>query len=156
MADREQMLLALAPVLRHLAGVDCKDPAATKQLNKDLPLTGQTLQAIRSQVVAGLTQGWLTPRGEPGMAYGRLTKATPETQDFSIDSVHMDRPGPEHTHPNGEINLCLALSGKPTFDGHPAGWVVMPPGSRHVPTVRDGDMVILYFLPRGAIKFHRG
>ena len=53
-----------------------------------------------------------------------------------------------------EIDLCLALEGSPTFDGRPPGWLVLPPGSRHVPTVTGGDMAILYFLPDGAITFH--
>ncbi|HJL17019.1 MAG TPA: DUF4863 family protein, partial [Sandaracinaceae bacterium LLY-WYZ-13_1] len=71
----------------------------------------------------------------------------------SIDCVHMDRPGPGHTHPNGEIDLCFAVRGEPTFDGHPPGWTVYPPGSWHVPTVEGGVMDILYFLPGGAIRF---
>ena len=65
----------------------------------------------------------------------------------------MSAPGPGHTHPNGEIDLCFAVDGAPTFDGHPPGWTVYPPGSWHVPTVAGGVMDILYFLPGGAIRF---
>ena len=156
MADSQTLLETLQPVLEHLATVDVADPSATAALNAALPLSGEVLQATRALVEAGLSEGWLTPRGGPGLAYGRLAKATSASRDFSIDAVHMDRPRPEHTHPNGEIDLCFALSGNPTFDGHPPGWVVLPAGSRHVPTVAGGDMAILYFLPGGAIQFHQG
>lgn len=156
MADAQTLLETLQPLLAHLSTVDVSDPGAAAALNAALPLDGELLQAARAQVEAGLADGWLTPRGGPGMSYGRVAKATPHSRDFSIDAVHMDRPGPEHTHPQGEIDLCFALSGEPTFDGHPPGWLVLPPGSRHVPTVAGGDMAILYFLPGGAIQFHQG
>ena len=65
----------------------------------------------------------------------------------------MSSPGPMHAHPNGEIDLCFALDGEPTFDGHPPGWVVFRPGSKHIPTVVGGPMLILYLLPGGAIEF---
>jgi len=156
MPDATTLLDALQPVLDHLATVDVADPGATAALNAALPLDSELLLAARSQVEAGLAGGWLTPRGGPGLSYGRLAKATRASRDFSIDAVHMDRPGPEHTHPQGEIDLCFAISGEPRFDGHPPGWLVLPPGSRHVPTVSGGDMAILYFLPGGAIQFHQG
>ena len=43
--------------------------------------------------------------------------------------------------------------GEARFDGHPEGWVVFGPDSVHVPTVSDGEMLILYFLPGGEIEF---
>ena len=76
-----------------------------------------------------------------------------ETGEFSIDVVHMNGAGPRHTHHEGEINWCIALSGQPRFDGHGAGWVAFP-GSTHVPTVEDGEMLIVYLLPNGAVEFH--
>ena len=39
------------------------------------------------------------------------------------------------------------------FDGHPAGWVVYPPGSAHTPTVSGGAALVLYLLPGGEIEF---
>jgi hypothetical protein len=152
--DRSDVLTALAPVLEHLSGVDCRDPGASAALNERLPLGGTAMREVEALVRRGVSEGWLTPRGEPGVRFGRVAKPGAESRGFSIDAVHMDRPGPEHTHPNGEIDLCFALSGAPTFDGRPPGWVVLPPGSRHVPTVAGGEMAILYFLPGGAIEFH--
>ena len=64
----------------------------------------------------------------------------------------MSRPGPGHIHPEGEIDLLIPLSGEPSFDGSSTDWVVYPPGSWHVPTVADGEMLILYFLPQGAFQ----
>ena len=43
--------------------------------------------------------------------------------------------------------------GDARFDGNPQGWVVFQPDSVHVPTVSDGEMLILYFLPGAAIEF---
>ena len=65
----------------------------------------------------------------------------------------MDSPGPQHRHGNGEVDLCFTTRGDARFDGHAQGWVVYPPGSVHVPTVTQGEMLILYFLPGGAIEF---
>ena len=65
----------------------------------------------------------------------------------------MNSPGPRHRHPNGEIDLCFGISGASRFDGQPEGWIVYGKGSVHVPTVTGGEMLILYFLPGGAIEF---
>lgn len=147
------LLESLNPILKHLAGVDISASAAASNLNASLPLDGSLLSTIKSLVIQGIETGELTPRGEEGMRYGRICKADEASMGFSIDAVHMDRPGPSHTHPNGEIDLCFALSGDPRFDGEEPGWVVKKPGSWHVPTVTGGEMAILYFLPGGAIKF---
>lgn len=52
--------------------------------------------------------------------------------------------------------------GSPTYrepearcDGRPAGWVVMPPGSAHRPSVNQGRALGLYLLPQGRIDFTR-
>ena len=85
--------------------------------------------------------------------WGRVSKATEESQGFSIDIVLMNGAGPRHRHPNGEVNFCIPIEGKPTFDGHKPGWVVFPPDSEHVPTVSGGIMLIVYLLPEGAMEF---
>ena len=73
---------------------------------------------------------------------------------FSVDVVDMQNlAGPHHTHPNGEIDLVMPIEGDALFDGRPAGWVVMPPGSAHRPTVSAGRALVLYLLPQGAIEF---
>jgi hypothetical protein len=85
--------------------------------------------------------------------WGRVTKATPESLDQSVDVVLMNGAGPKHRHPSGEVNFCVAVEGQPTFDGEPPGWVVLEPGSAHVPTVAGGTMLIVYLLPRGEMEF---
>jgi len=86
------------------------------------------------------------------MRWSRLHRPGPETQGFSADVVLMSGAGPDHEHPRGEIDLCFPIDGEPRFDGQPAGWVVYPPGSRHVPTVSGGSMLILYLLPEGSFR----
>jgi hypothetical protein len=147
------LLESLKPVVQHLASVDISDPGAALELNALLPLEGELLTAIKSLVIHGIESGELTPRGEDGMRFGRICKAGEASMEFSIDAVHMNQPGPGHTHPNGEIDLCFALSGDPRFDGEAPGWVIKKPGSWHIPTVTGGEMAILYFLPGGAIEF---
>jgi hypothetical protein len=149
----DELRHALAPLFRHLSGVDPSDPTAAIALNRDLPLSSENMQSLFGHLQSGLEAGTLTPRGEDGMRYGRVCKASEDTHDFSVDAVHMNCPGPGHAHPNGEINLCFATGGNPAFDGEPPGWVVNAPGTWHVPTVTGGEMVILYFLPGGAIEF---
>ena len=93
---------------------------------------------------------WLLPKSSGGIRFGRVAK---DLHGFAVDAVLMDVPGPRHRHPNGEIDLCFVTKGEPRFDGQPAGWVVYGKGSAHVPTVTGGEMLILYFLPGGAIEF---
>ncbi len=152
MEQRAALLSALAPVLARLADEEPGDPGLAARLNAELPHDGPALAALAALVREGAQAGWLAPKGGPGLAFGRVSKPLEATRDFSIDAVVMDRPGPGHVHPRGEIDLCFALSGEPRFDGQPAGWVCYEPGSWHVPTVSGGSMAILYFLPGGAFQ----
>lgn len=154
MTDRNALASALAPVLEVVRGIDPSDPQAAKQkLDEALPLEGEALRELATLVRRGVQEGWLCDReGAPGIRYSRVLKAD-QGGGLSVDCVHMSVPGPGHTHPNGEIDLCFAVSGAPRFDGNPPGWTVYPPGSWHVPAVEGGAMDILYFLPGGAIEF---
>ncbi|RMG07448.1 MAG: DUF4863 family protein [Planctomycetota bacterium] len=135
----------------HLAQADLSDPAAVRRdLEEAFPFAGQTVQAVREAAVAGAAAGWLLPKTNGSLRYGRLAK---DLRGFSIDAVEMSTPGPRHRHPRGEVDLCFARAGSPRFDGEPEGWVVYGPDSVHVPTVAGGTMLILYFLPGGAIEF---
>ena len=153
MSDRTTLQQALAPILDVLAEIDPGDPGASEALAARLPVDGPDLAPIRALVVEGLEQGWLTPREADGVRFGRVGKPESTPHGFSIDAVEMRGPGPAHTHPEGELDLCFALDGDPRFDGRTEGWTVYPPGSWHVPTVRGGRMGILYFLPGGSIVF---
>ena len=153
MATKERFEELLQPILQVLAGLDPAEPGTAATLNERFPLDGPAMQELAEAFQSGVDDGWLCHRqGGPGVTYSRVRKATSDSE-ISIDAVRMDRPGPGHTHPNGEFDLCFAVSGAPTFDGHPAGWTVYAPGTWHVPSVADGTMNILYFLPAGAIQF---
>ena len=144
----------LEPVLRLVAELDLSDPAAARaRLEAELPLDSPAVRAIRAMVERGLAEGWLCPRQNGDIQYGRVFKASEDTHGLGVDAVHMSSPGPGHLHPSGEVDLCFALDGSPTFDGNPPGWTVYADGSWHVPTVTGGTMAILYFLPDGAIHF---
>lgn len=153
MARTTELLAALQPVLEHLRGLDLSAPGAAASLAAALPLDGSDLAPVHTLVELGLEEGWLCPREADGLRFGRLAKATAATGGFAIDAVDMQGPGPGHTHPQGEVDLCLPVSGSPRFDGQAPGWTVYGPGSWHVPTVTGGRMVILYFLPDGEIRF---
>lgn len=152
MTDTERFDAALEPVLAVVRTIDPADPEAKAKLEAELPYDGAAIIALRRVVREGVDEGWLAPRENAGIRFGRVLKAEGDN-DLSVDCVHMDQPGPGHTHPNGEVDLSFAVSGEPTFDGHAPGWTVYPPGSWHVPTVAGGAMDILYFLPDGAIRF---
>ena len=153
MSDREHAIATLMPILDVLKGIDATAPDATAQVQALLPMDDPRVQDARVLVQEGLAAGTLAPREAGGIRFGRVAKPTDATHGFSIDAVDMNCAGPGHTHPNGEFDLSFALEGDPRFEGQPEGWVVLPPGSWHVPTVTNGRMGILYFLPDGAIQF---
>lgn len=154
MQGRERILDALKGVIEHLQAVDLHDPGAATSLNAALPLDAPQMQNLATLVREGIEEGWLCEKEANGVRFCRVAKPDhARTTPFSVDAVHMNGPGPGHTHPLGEVDLCFAVSGHPTFDGQPPGWVVYPPDSWHVPTVAGGVMDILYFLPSGELRF---
>ena len=153
MTEKSALLDAISPIINEICLGSAVDEAESERLNRALPVGSEKMRSLKDSLVDGLKDGWLTPNGEGGMRWGRITKAGPDTGNLSIDAVYMEQAGPGHTHPCGEYDLCFALDGDPKFDGKPEGWVVYPPGSWHIPTVTGGSMIILYFLPEGAIRF---
>ncbi len=147
--DAKELLSLAAPILDRLATLDAERPALAKS-----ELAGLDVSAFEAGLRAAHAEGWVTPRAQAGVRFGRLAKASEETRGFSIDIVEMSgaAAGP-HTHPAGEFDLSFTLDGAPAFDGHGPGWLVYPPGSRHTPVVTGGRMLIAYFLPGGAIRF---
>lgn len=150
------LLDTFRPLLDAADGLDLTRPdIASDALHDRFDPRGPKARALNAVLIGLLEQGRIAERGEMPVKYGRVTKALPESNEFSIDVVHMDGPGPHHRHPGGEVNYCVALDGEPRFDDHAPGWVVLPPGSAHVPTVTGGRMLIVYLLPKGQIEFTR-
>ncbi|MBL8859533.1 MAG: DUF4863 family protein [Planctomycetes bacterium] len=148
------MLETFRPLIDAARGLDLSQPDIARDVLADrFHPAGNEARALNSKLIELLEQGRIAERGAMPVKFGRVTKAVPESDDFSIDVVHMDGPGPHHAHPGGEVNYCIALEGEPRFDGAAPGWVVMPPGSAHVPTVTGGRMLIVYLLPGGRIEF---
>lgn len=148
--QKTRLLRLLQPLAARCVGIDTGAAEAAAAVQRLLPFRGGLVQRVRKAAVAAIASDWLLPKENAGIRFGRVAK---DLCGFSVDAVLMDRPGPRHRHPNGEIDLCFALEGSPRFDGAPEGWTVYGPGSAHVPTVTDGRMLILYFLPGGAIEF---
>lgn len=147
---KEQFVQLLTPLANALRGIDVDAADAAAVVERAVPFAGPLVAAVRAAAVASVGSEWLLPKSNAGIRFGRAAK---DLAGFSVDAVLMDVPGPRHRHPNGEIDLCFATKGRPRFDGNEEGWVVYGKGSSHVPTVRDGEMLILYFLPGGAIEF---
>lgn len=130
------------------------DAALEAWLNTEVGTGTATFQALKAACEAGAAEGWLCNREGGGIKYGRIFKPAADLHDFSVDVVDMtDIAGPHHVHPTGEIDLILPQQGDARFDGRPAGWAVMPPGSAHRPTVSQGRALVLYLLPQGQIQF---
>ena len=145
--------LQIGDLTRQLAGKPL-DAGLQSWLNRELGRDSASFAALEHSCRQGVEQGWLCQREGGGIRYGRVFKAEPDLQGFSVDVVDMDRVvGPEHRHPNGEIDLVMPLEGDELFDGHGRGWVVYPPGSVHKPTVSAGRALVLYLLPDGVIEF---
>jgi hypothetical protein len=132
------------------------DATLAAELNREHGPGSAAYEALFAACRAGVAEGWMCEREAGGIRYGRVVKPAPATQGFSVDVVDMnDCAGPEHAHPNGEIDLVMPTEGAARFDGHGAGWVVYGPGTTHRPTVSGGRALVLYLLPGGAIDFKR-
>jgi hypothetical protein len=150
------MIETFRPLLDAARGVDLADPTkARAELERRLDPRGPEARALAEALLGLYREGRIAERGAPPVRFGRVARSGPETSDFSIDVVWMNGAGPRHRHPRGEVNFCIALEGDPRFDGQPAGWVVLPPESSHVPAVEGGTMLIVYLLPQGEIEFAR-
>jgi len=148
--NKEEFVAMLRPLAAALQAVDVDAADASQQVEKLAAFAGDSIAAIRKAALAHIDSEWLMPKEAGGVRFGRVAK---ELCGFSVDCVYMNGPGPRHRHPNGEIDLCFATKGEARFDGQREGWLVYGKGSAHVPTVTDGEMLILYFLPGGAIEF---
>lgn len=143
----------IAALTARLAGRPL-DAALDAWLNTECGPDSAVYRELRASCAAGVAEGWLCNREGGGIRYGRIFKPAPDLHGFSVDVVDMaDVAGPHHVHPEGEIDLVMPVDGDARFDGRPAGWLVMPPGSAHRPTVSQGRAWVLYLLPNGRIDF---
>jgi len=153
---------SIAEFRKHLAqlcaSLDGKalNTALADWLNAEHGVGSSTYATLLADCQRGVSEAWLCQREGGGIRYGRIFKAADDLQRFSVDVVDMENiAGPHHVHPLGEIDLVMPLDGDALFDGHPAGWMVYPPGSAHSPTVSQGRALVLYLLPEGEIAFSR-
>lgn len=164
-ASRAQLVGALEPILAALLD-DAGQPRSlatqsdasqcAAMLTSRWPLESAATTAIAQTILRGIDEGWLCERGEPDARFGRLAKATAATHGFSIDIVCLRGEALAHRHPAGEITLALPRTPADhaaRFDGHEAGWIVLPADTHHVPTVTEGMMVLLYALPGGQVAW---
>ncbi|MHC5012310.1 MAG: 4-hydroxylaminobenzoate lyase, partial [Planctomycetota bacterium] len=146
-AELEALLSEIVPTLKTL---DLADPQVAAKLEAAHAMRSPGMKRVRELCAVGIDEGWLVPRDAgPDCKFGRLQK---DMDGYAVDCVLMSGEALGHTHPRGEINIAFAWEGEdPRFDGHPAGWVVFPPGSHHVPTVTGGTMLFVYFMPGGEV-----
>jgi hypothetical protein len=136
----------LDPVLAHLKTCNLADKAATE---RSLQTRFGNLPELQKLCREHAEE--LCPKTAGATRFGRLAK---DRAGFSVDCVLSRGKGMRHTHPAGEINLCFAHEGMPTFDGDPPGWIVYPPGTTHPADVEGGAMFMIYLLPGGKIEWH--
>ncbi|PRP89986.1 hypothetical protein ENSA5_69290 [Enhygromyxa salina] len=161
------LLELLDPILARVAALDlasCADEAQIRELEatieREFPHAGERVQAIGRALERGVQEGWLANRGQPEARFSRVAKPGPATHGLSIDVVSMVGAGLEHTHPAGELTIGFPadMDRAPDtcqFEGRPPSWVFLGPGSRHVPRVIGERMNLIYFLPDGALQWHR-
>ena len=152
-----RLLELLSGPMELVAGLDLTDAeASATALEASYPIQGEAATRLREAMTSAFEAGEICDRGKGDVRFSRLSKPTPETHGLSVDFVWMIGPGIHHRHPKGEVSICFATEGDPRFDGHPEGWVPYAPDSVHVPTVTDGRMLIVYFLPDGAVEWIDG
>lgn len=148
----DALLQALGPVFDALEGLDLTDRAVAEATLTER--CAHATDALTAALLDAHQAGTLTPKqAGPSIAFGRPFKPSEATRGFSVDAVDIAGAGAGHAHPDGEVSWCVPLEGEPVFEGARAGWVVLPPGSRHVPEVTGGRMLIVYFLPGGSIDW---
>jgi hypothetical protein len=134
----------------YITTLDLTDPtAASAALRAAFPDGDALTASLRSAHAAGELP--VRPAG-PAISFGRLARPA-EAGGCSIDVVDIAGAGAGHTHPSGEVSWCVPWSGEPEFEGAAAGWVVLAPGSHHVPTVTGGRMLIVYWVPAGKVTW---
>lgn len=152
----QQFADLIAPITEWI-GDRALDDALDADLNRAFPPNGPVFQSVLEACRAGIAAGWMCNREGGGIKYGRVVKPGPASHGFSVDVVEMENlAGPHHSHPEGEIDMIMPLSGQARFDGRGAGWLVYGPRSAHRPTVSDGRALVLYLLPQGRIEFTAG
>jgi len=149
----EDFRQAIAPITAAIAGRPV-DGALQQRLESAFPSDGTVFEAVEEACRQGIAAGWLCPEGGPGRRFGRVLEPGPETHALSVDVVNVtDTAGPHHRHPRGEILMIMPMTPTAKFDGRGRGWLVYEPGTAHRPTVSDGEAVVLYLLPDGAIEW---
>lgn len=153
--SRDAIRETLLPVIEHIKTLDLSDAqAARESLSAKFPMDAEFGDDLRALANTALGDGSICDREAGPSQFSRVAK--PDQADgYSIDAVALWGDGPWHKHTKGEVNAMLALEGAPTFCGHREGWAVFPPGSDHVPSVKDGKMLIFYMLPDGAVEWKR-
>ncbi|MDP6962991.1 MAG: DUF4863 family protein [Planctomycetota bacterium] len=141
-------------LLEFVAQLDLSDAKSAKEkLDAAFPFESDKVQQWGAMMREAVDNGTMCNHGEAPMQFSRIFKNSAETCDLSADAVLMNGAGPNHIHPQGEVDLCFAVDGEPRFDGNEPGWTVYAAGSQHIPTVKGGTMLILYLLPNGAFEF---
>ncbi len=153
-ATAEDLLTLLDAPMGHAAAVDLSDASAARaELERRYPMAGPEAVDLRKALMAAFADGVICNKGKDPVRFSRLAKPGDTPHDMSVDFVWMTGGGINHRHPKGEVNICFAVEGDAKFDGQPEGWVAFAPDSAHVPTVTDGRMLIVYFLPGGEVEW---
>lgn len=145
----------LSPISKFVKTMDLTDvEKAELALNKQFPPGSAEIQQIKKLAEEALKNNIICNRGDANMKFSRVVKPQDDAGGCSIDAVFMENSsGPVHTHTKGEVCLCFPQSGNAKFEGRGETWIVMHAGSRHVPTVTDGSMLIIYWWPEGAVAW---
>jgi len=151
--SNEQLTTTLIPILKRISELDLSHPATEVILSQEFSTSNPQLKTVIAQAKQGIEDGWLCNRDNAGVKFSRVAKPSEVTFNLSIDAVLMSGEGAAHTHPNGEVSLCIPMQGEPVYDDFEHTWAPYPPGSSHTPTVNGGEMLILYFLPDGMMEW---
>ena len=143
----------LRPITDFIAGHEV-DESLAQALTTAFPPEGALFNAVESACHSAIADGWMCSQGGEGRRFGRIIEPDEETGGLSVDVVDLENiVGPHHRHLTGEVCMIMPVTENALFDGRPRGWCVFGPGSEHRPTVVDGEALVLYMLPGGAIEF---
>ena len=117
------MIDIFRPLLDAARDLDVTDTAAAEAtLCQRFDPQSEAGKALSAKLLEMLEAGEIANRGELPMTFGRVSKACPESDNFTIDVVRMNGAGPKHRHPKAKSTMPSAsAASRPSTGGNRAG-----------------------------------
>jgi hypothetical protein len=143
----------LVPLLTAIAGLDPARSDAEATLLARTPPT--TRQETERALLGLLEERRIAQHGAGPFRFSHIADASGRTHDFAVECTLQEGAGLRTDLPRGKLVFAVAVSGSPRIDGHPPGWIAVPPAQNQTDTVTGGSALLVHFIPGNAIAWGR-